>query len=93
MLATTNRDELLARIRDHILHELLPDAGDLELAPDTPLLEWGILNSLATVRLLNYLRQDLRAPVGTSDLVGDNFRDLNSIVTLILTADRARTEA
>ncbi|MGI5455111.1 acyl carrier protein [Streptomyces sp. CA-249302] len=93
MLTVTDRDELLTRIRDHIVHELLTDAGDIELAPDTPLLEWGILNSLSTIRLLNHLRQDLGAAVSTSDLVGDNFRDLNSIVALILSADRARQEA
>lgn len=87
---TTDRDALLTHIRDHIVTALLPEGEDLDLAPDTPLLEWGILNSLSTVRLLNHLRQDLGAPITSADLVGDNFRDLDAIVTLVLTAARSR---
>ncbi|WP_030903322.1 MULTISPECIES: acyl carrier protein [unclassified Streptomyces] len=93
MLVTADRDELMSRIRNHIVDELLDDSEGVELAPDTPLLEWGILDSLSTVRLLNFLRQDLKAPITTSDLVGDNFRDLNSLVGFILTAHAQRQDA
>ncbi|MCX5176232.1 phosphopantetheine-binding protein [Streptomyces virginiae] len=93
MLTTVDRDELLSHIRDHIVNELLRDSEGVELAADTPLLEWGILDSLSTMRLLNFLRQDLKAPLTTSDLVGDNFRDLNSLVDFILTAHAQRQDA
>ncbi|MFI6864495.1 acyl carrier protein [Streptomyces sp. NPDC050421] len=90
MLTTVDRDALLSRIRDYIVDELLGDSDGVELAPDTPLLEWGILDSLSTVRLLNFLRQDLKAPITTSDLVGDNFRDLDSLVAFLLSAHAER---
>ncbi|GIF46434.1 phosphopantetheine binding protein [Asanoa ferruginea] len=51
--------ELLAFVRD----EFLDGDPDNDLTEDTPLLAYGILNSLRTVRLLAFARERLGADV------------------------------
>lgn len=78
-------DELVtARIRDYIRVNFLDGDPDGELQDTSPLLEWGVLNSLNTVRLVGYIRDELGVKVPPVAVNGSNFRDVRSIATLVL---------
>jgi acyl carrier protein len=50
----------------------------------TPLLEWGIINSLEMVKLLSFIREQFGVEVPTDKLVADSFTSISSIADLIL---------
>jgi acyl carrier protein len=56
----------------------------VEVDPHTPLLEWGILNSLSTTALVVFINERLGVDVPAERMVGRNFRDLDSITRLVL---------
>ena len=83
------QEELLDRLSDYVRKELLGEAGPggSELAPDTPLLEWGVLNSMNTARLLTFIREELGVTVPPASITGRHFKDLNSVCALVLSLD------
>lgn len=82
-LAVAGRDELLGRLESFVREKLLGDHDDAELAADSPLLEWGVLNSMNTAHLLSFVRDDLGITVPPSSITGRHFRDLNAIADLL----------
>lgn len=77
-------DEVAGRVTAFIREVLLDGDPRNELDMDTPLLEWGILNSLNTAKLLAFLRTDLGASVPPLEINARNFRDVRSISALVL---------
>ncbi|MEU4525700.1 acyl carrier protein [Amycolatopsis sp. NPDC024027] len=75
--------EVLGTLTEFIREKVLDSAG-MEVAPDTPLLEWGILNSLSTTALVVFINERLGVDVPAERMVGRNFRDLNSVTRLVL---------
>ncbi|MCG5214618.1 acyl carrier protein [Streptosporangium sp. KLBMP 9127] len=86
-----NNDDVVNALRTFLVEEILEDQG-AELAADTPLLEWGVLTSLSTIRLVSFIAQRFGVAVPTENVVGANFRDLASIARLV-TALRAESAA
>ncbi|MCL2555088.1 MAG: acyl carrier protein [Actinomycetia bacterium] len=86
---TDVRAKLTAFIRESFL------AGDPngELEDTTPLLEWGVLDSLKVAMLLNFLRGELGVVVPFGKMSGPNFRDVNHIVALVLELSPAEPAA
>jgi acyl carrier protein len=54
---TTGIDEIRDVVRTYILREFLPGVPASELTDDTPLISGGILDSLATVKLVAVLEE------------------------------------
>lgn len=71
-------DALRSYVSEHILQD-----GNAMLEPDTPLLEWGILNSISTVQLIGFIREEFAIDVPPEEIVGTNFKDLQSISQLL----------
>lgn len=78
--------EVLTVLRDYIAESVLRDAST-DLDGETPLLEWGILNSLEIVRLIAFIDSRFGVEIDHADLVGETFRDLNSISALVLSTN------
>lgn len=74
--------EVLETLRKWIVEQVL-DASVGTIEPDAPLLEWGILNSLSTTRLVGFIRNQFGVEIPPESLVGANFKDLNSITLLV----------
>jgi peptidyl carrier protein len=72
-------DRLIEFIRDKFL------GGDPEgeLTVETPLLDWGVLDSLNTAMLLTFIRDDLGVTVPPASINGRNFKTVESIAALI----------
>ncbi|MFD0521824.1 phosphopantetheine-binding protein [Paractinoplanes durhamensis] len=55
----------------------------------TPLLEWGILNSLNTATLIGYVREELGTAIPLSKVTATTFRDVRSISAMLYEAGEA----
>jgi acyl carrier protein len=76
------RDQVRDRTADYIRRELLGD-NQISLEPDTPMLQWGILNSMNTARLLTFIRDEFKITVPPARITGKHFQTLNAIADLI----------
>lgn len=77
------KDEMTQRIINFIRKELLPEEMKLEIDETAPLLRLGILNSLKTAILMNYMRDELRISIPVEELNSEDFESVESIIALI----------
>ncbi|MGW0808258.1 hypothetical protein [Nonomuraea sp. NPDC002799] len=75
--------EITQRLVDFIQENLVPEGDDIKVDETTPLLVSGLLDSLRTARLLNFLRRDIGVPIPAAKLDPENFRDVVTIVTMV----------
>ena len=75
--------EILQKLKGYISNEIL-DGKDIGLEASTPLLEWGIINSLEMARLVAFLQNRFSVEVPAEKIVVEHFRDLKSIAALIV---------
>lgn len=77
---------VLDHLRAYVSEQILQDSSVM-IEPDTPLLEWGILNSISTVQLIGYIREQFHLEVPAEEVAGRNFKDLRSIGQLLAQLD------
>lgn len=80
----------LDRLVDYVKNELLEGAELEELTTETPLLEWGVLNSMQTARLVSWIREELGVQIPPTQVVSRNFQTLRTVAELV---ERLRTAA
>jgi acyl carrier protein len=79
------RQEILETLTDFIETEILEsESARAGLGPTSPLLEWGILTSLSTTRLLAFIHERYGIPVPPDRITGKNFKHLDAITDLVL---------
>ncbi|MFF4345663.1 phosphopantetheine-binding protein [Kitasatospora sp. NPDC001540] len=83
-MPATNRSAVLEALTEYTRTELLGPEDAEGLTAETPLLDWGILNSLSMARLAAFLHREVGVQVPASELIGENFKDLNAITDLVL---------
>ncbi|WP_087925181.1 MULTISPECIES: acyl carrier protein [Streptomyces] len=71
------------RISEYIRENFLDGDPKGDLEDDTPLLEWGVLNSLNTARLIAFIREELDVVVKPVEISAANFRDVRSIAAMV----------
>ncbi|GAA3688832.1 phosphopantetheine binding protein [Lentzea atacamensis] len=74
--------DVLEKLTELVRDEFL-DGEDEELTATTPLMEWGILKSIETTRLVTYVRTEFGVRVPPAQVTTENFRDLQSIAGLV----------
>lgn len=69
-------------LRDYVARELLhgEDAG---LTADTPLLEWGVIDSLSLAELLAFIEQRFSIQVAEEEVTPDHFQSLGALSELL----------
>ena len=76
------QSEVVESLKEFISLEIL-DGKDIGLDGETPLLEWGIINSMETTRLVNFI-QDRYGIIVPAEKIGyEYFKDLNSLSNLV----------
>jgi acyl carrier protein len=70
-------------VNDYISRELINKQEMLPLRNDTPLIESGILDSLALLRLLVFLEESFNVQVDDFDFIPDNFNTVDAICAYI----------
>ena len=80
---------VIEHLKRYIAQDVL-GGKDIGLDETTPLLEWGIINSLEIVRLLSFIRKQFAVDISTEKLVADSFTSVSSIADLVLEQALAR---
>jgi len=77
------RTEVMNALSDYIVNQIL-DGKNIGLDEATPLLEWGVINSMEMIRLLNFISQRFGVDIPAEKMVADHFTNLASITDLVL---------
>lgn len=76
------RAEMLDELRTFVVQELL-DGRDTGLDEHTPLLAWGVLDSLSVNVLISFTSERFGIEVPPSEVAPQNLKDLDSYVALL----------
>jgi acyl carrier protein len=77
------RATVIEQLKQYIGRDVL-GGKDIGLDDTTPLLEWGIINSLEIVRLLSFIRQEFSIDISMEKLVPEHFVSISAIADLVL---------
>jgi len=78
-----SKEEVVAALIAVIREKFLDGDRSGELTDESPLLEWGVLDSLNTAVLLKVIREDFGVEISPADVDAVHFRDVRSIADLI----------
>lgn len=78
-----------SEIKDYLLSEFLPGEDPSELKDDTPLITGGILDSLATIKLVAYLEETYKIEFSPHETGVDYLNTLTDITALVESKRRA----
>jgi len=73
-------------ITKYIVREFLPDVEVNDLAPDYDLLKNGVIDSLALLRVVDWIAEEFDVSIEDLDLSPDNFRTVENIDALVASA-------
>jgi acyl carrier protein len=76
-------EELKAIIKGYILQEFLPGENPAELTDSTPLITGGILDSLATIKLVVFLEQRFQIKIEAHETMADYLDTVADIAQLV----------
>jgi acyl carrier protein len=74
---------MLDELRGFVVRELL-DGRDTGLDEHTPLLAWGVLDSLSVNVLISFTNERFGIEVPQSEVAPQNLKDLDSYVALLM---------
>jgi acyl carrier protein len=77
------REEMLGELRQFVVSELL-DGRDAGLDEHTPLLAWGVLDSLSVNVLVTFTKERFGIDVPSGEVVPDNLKDLDAYVAMLM---------
>lgn len=77
------REEMLSELKQYVGRELL-DGRDAGLDEHTPLLEWGVLDSLSVAELVNFTSERFEIDVPQGEVTPDNLKDLDAYVGMLM---------
>ena len=75
--------EMREIIKGYILHEFLPGENPAELTDSTPLITGGILDSLATIKLVVFLEQRFQIKIEAHETMADYLDTVADIAQLV----------
>lgn len=70
-------------IKDYILREFLPGESPEALTESTPLITGGILDSLATLKLVSYLEEKYKIQIEAHEADVEHLNTIVSIAALV----------
>ncbi len=77
-----NADSISSRIRSFIF-QTFPVARKRAISDDAPLLGSGIIDSLATLTVVNFLEQSFTINISDEELTPDNFMNISSLARFV----------
>ena len=76
------REEMLSELKQFVGKELL-EGRDAGLDEHTPLLEWGVIDSLSVAELISFTSERFEIDVPQSEVTPGNLKDLDAYVGLL----------
>jgi acyl carrier protein len=80
---TLTLQETREAIKGYILEEFLPGENPAELTDSTPLITGGILDSLATMRLVLFLEERFQIQIQAHETMVDYLNTISDIAQLV----------
>lgn len=77
------RDEVTEQLKNYLVVQVL-DGKNIGLDETTPLLEWGVINSIEIMRLLTFINKQFHVNVSPDRMVADNFVNISAITDMVL---------
>jgi acyl carrier protein len=77
------REDMIGELKHFIGRELL-DGRDAGLDEHTPLLAWGVIDSLSVAELLNFTTERFAIEVPQEAVRPENLKDLDAYVDLLV---------
>jgi 2-hydroxymuconate-semialdehyde hydrolase len=77
------QDEMLSELKRFVGQQLL-DGRDAGLDEHTPLLEWGVIDSLSVAELLSFTSERFDIDVPQDEVSPENLKDLDAYVALLM---------
>ncbi|HET8840407.1 MAG TPA: acyl carrier protein [Ktedonobacteraceae bacterium] len=81
------RNEVIQHLQSYIVNKVL-DGKNIGLDETTPLLEWGIINSLEIVRLLGFIRKQFDIDIAIYQITAENFVNIGVIADMVISNER-----
>ncbi len=83
MNQSPNPEHVSAELMHFIRETFLDGDPGGELTEDSPLIEWGVLNSLNSAILLNFIHREFIGRVNLERISAAGFKDVRSITALL----------
>ena len=80
---TLTMQEIKEAIKEYILKEFLPGENPAELTESTPLVTGGILDSLATIKLVVFLEERFQIQIKSHETTIDYLNTISDIAQLV----------
>ena len=77
-----NKSEVLQELKNYVSHEIL-DGKDIGLGDSTPLLEWGIINSMEIARMVSFIEDRFQVGIPEDKISPEYFMSLSAISDLV----------
>ena len=85
-----NTDDVEDAIRSYILTEFLPGENPNELTVTTPLITAGILDSIATLKLVGFLEETFAVSLAAHETDAEHLDTIERIAQLVRAKQQAR---
>jgi peptidyl carrier protein len=76
-------DQVSTKLLSFIRNSFLAGDPEGELSVDTPLLEFGILNSLNTAETIAYIRDEFGVAIGFGEVTATTFKSVDSLSAVV----------
>lgn len=83
-MESTAQSEIKAIVKDYILSEFLPGESSDSLDDTTPLITGGVLDSIATVKLIAFLEEQFGVQIEPHEMNPDYLDYLPDIAALVV---------
>ncbi len=78
-----DRSEIECLLIRHLAQQRL-DGDESQLTSLTPLLAWGILDSLGVVEMTTFIQKQLGIVIPADDVTGENMASVATVATLVI---------
>ncbi len=76
------REQMLGELKGFVVNEFL-DGRDSGLDEHTPLLEWGVIDSISASQLVAFSKERFGVDVPQEELTPQNLQDLDSYLSML----------
>lgn len=78
-----NEQQLIGLLTDYICSEVAAQAPAQPPAPDFPVIEGGLVDSLGLFKLVAYIEEELGVKIAPEEIVLENFATIGAIAALV----------
>jgi acyl carrier protein len=79
-----NEQDIKAVLKNYILNEFLRGEDPAALTDTTPLMTTGIIDSIAVLKVVGFLENDLNITIEPHEAVVDNLNTISDIARLVM---------